>query len=357
MAELVVEHLTKRFGAVTAVDDVSLAVKSGELVSLLGPSGCGKTTTLMCIAGLQRPDKGRILAGAETLADAERRLFLPPERRQLGMVFQSYALWPHMTVTENVAYGLRTRRVPESQIRDLVNEVLRLVQLEGMGDRYPHQLSGGQQQRVALARALVYRPRMLLLDEPLSNLDAKLREHARVWLRGLQQRLGITTIYVTHDQVEALSLSDRIAVMAGGRIVQVGRPHEIYERPADRFVADFIGQASFLPGQVVGHDGEEVRVRLASGHELRVRSVQPWSLGQAVLVAVRPERVVVADTQTENVLPGAVRAHMYLGARYLCLVDVGGLEVRLEVPSELPRGQVRLYVAPHAAILLPYGPA
>ncbi|MDR7523410.1 MAG: ABC transporter ATP-binding protein [Armatimonadota bacterium] len=357
MAEVVIEGLTKRFGAVTAVDGISLTVASGELISLLGPSGCGKTTTLMCLAGLERPDAGRILAAGEILADADRRFFLPPERRQLGMVFQSYALWPHMTVADNIAYGLRTRRVPEAQVRRQTEEVLRLVQLEGMGNRYPHQLSGGQQQRVALARALVYQPRILLLDEPLSNLDAKLREHARVWLRDLQQRLRITAVYVTHDQVEALSLSDRIAVMSAGHIVQLGRPREIYERPADRFVADFIGQASFLPGEVIARDDPTVRIRLAAGQELRVETSQAWAPGQAVLVAVRPERVVLADGQTDNVLAGAVRSHVYLGARHQYLVDVGGLEVRLEVAEELPPGPVRLHIPPHAATLLPHGPA
>ena len=357
MAEVVVDGLVKRFGEVTAVDNVSLTIHTGELLSLLGPSGCGKTTTLMCIAGLERPDQGRILAAGEALTDAGRRLFLPPERRNLGMVFQSYALWPHMTVADNVAYGLRTRRAPEADIRKRVEDALSLVQLQGLGGRFPHQLSGGQQQRVALARALVYQPRILLLDEPLSNLDAKLREQARVWLRELQQRLRITTIYVTHDQTEALSLSDRIAVMSRGRIVQLGPPREIYEHPADSFVADFIGQASFLPGEVAASDGDRVRVRLRNGQVLEALSARRWEIGSGVLMAIRPERVQPADGLSGNILSGTIRSHLYLGARHQYVVDIGDLELRIEAGDELPPGAVRLHVPPQTITLLPHGAA
>ncbi|HEV8353537.1 MAG TPA: ABC transporter ATP-binding protein [bacterium] len=353
MAEVIVDSLTKRFGDVAAVDRVSLTAASGEMLSLLGPSGCGKTTTLLCIAGLERPDSGRILAAGEVLTDAGAGVFLTPEARNLGMVFQSYALWPHMTVFNNVAYGLRTRGVREPDIHRRVDDVLKLVQLEGLGVRYPHQLSGGQQQRVALARALVYEPRILLLDEPLSNLDAKLRDQARIWLRELQQRLKITAIYVTHDQVEALSLSDRIAVMSGGRIAQLGTPREIYERPADAFVADFIGQATFLHGSVLSQEGDRVRVKLDNGAQLTAISPQTWTVGAPVLLAIRPERVEVADTQPENILSGRVRSHMYLGARHHYVIDADGLEVRLEVTQELPDFFVRLHVPAHAATLLP----
>jgi iron(III) transport system ATP-binding protein len=357
MAEVAVEALTKRFDQVVAVDNVTFTVRSGELLSLLGPSGCGKTTTLMSIAGLERPDEGRILAGGEVLVDAARSLYLTPEQRNLGMVFQSYALWPHMTVQDNVAYGLRTRRVPEAQIRGRVDGVLQLVQLEGMSSRYPHQLSGGQQQRVALARALVYEPRILLLDEPLSNLDAKLREQARVWLRDLQQRLRITAIYVTHDQVEALSMSDRIAVMVRGRIVQMGTPREIYETPTDPLVADFIGQASFLPAHIAGREGDRVRVRLGNGVELLAESAQSWKAGEEILVAVRPERVLLADTHTENVVLGTIRSHVYLGAHHQYRIDIGNLDLRVEVPDDLPAGQVRLHIPPKAITLLSHAPS
>ncbi|MBX6341328.1 MAG: ABC transporter ATP-binding protein, partial [Thermomicrobiaceae bacterium] len=260
MADLVIEHLTKRYGAVLAVDDVSLTVPSGHLVSLLGPSGCGKTTTLNCIAGLERPDAGRIRAGDFVLTDIARGLVLPPERRRLGMVFQSYALWPHMTVFDNLAFGLRLHKVPGQEIRRRVGEALELVGLAGMEGRYPFQLSGGQQQRVALARAIVGEPEVLLLDEPLSNLDAKVREQARFWLREFQQRLGITTVYVTHDQAEALAISDMVAVMSAGKVLQYAPPREIYDRPATRFVADFIGATSLLPGTVTGRDDGLVRV-------------------------------------------------------------------------------------------------
>ncbi len=353
MADVVIESLTKRFGDVVAVDGVSLTAASGELLSLLGPSGCGKTTTLLCIAGLERPDGGRILAAGQVLTDADRGIFLTPEARNLGMVFQSYALWPHMTIFDNVAYGLRTRGVGTPEIRRRVDDVLRLVQLEGLGARFPHQLSGGQQQRVALARALVYEPRILLLDEPLSNLDAKLRDQARIWLRELQQRLKITAIYVTHDQVEALSLSDRIAVMSGGRIAQLGTPREIYERPADTFVADFIGQATFLRAEVIGQDGDRVLVRLENGSELVVHSPRRWAAGTPVLAAIRPERVQLADVRDENILSGRVRSHMYLGARHHYVIDADGLEVRVELTEELPDFFVRLHVPAHAATLLP----
>ncbi|HEY3249447.1 MAG TPA: ABC transporter ATP-binding protein [bacterium] len=353
MAEVVVDALIKRFGDVVAVDGVSLTAVSGEMLSLLGPSGCGKTTTLLCIAGLERPDGGRILAAGQVLTDADRGIFLTPEARNLGMVFQSYALWPHMTVFDNVAYGLRTRGVGPAEIRRRVDEVLQLVQLEGLGGRFPHQLSGGQQQRVALARALVYEPRILLLDEPLSNLDAKLRDQARIWLRELQQRLKITAIYVTHDQVEALSLSDRIAVMSRGRIAQLGTPREIYEHPADAFVADFIGQATFLHAQVVAQDADRVRVKLDNGQHLVVHSARTWAAGASVLLAIRPERVQLADAQEENILSGRVRSHMYLGARHHYIIDADGLEVRVELTEELPDFFVRLHVPVHAATVLP----
>ncbi|HUP27733.1 MAG TPA: ABC transporter ATP-binding protein, partial [Chloroflexia bacterium] len=251
-AGLGIEHLTKIFsGSVKAVDDVSLAIEPGELVSFLGPSGCGKTTTLNCVAGLEHPDEGVIRIGDFVMTDRSRNISLQPEERGLGMVFQSYALWPHMSVADNVGFGLRIAKVRGDEARRRVDSILELVGLGSMGDRYPFQLSGGQQQRVALARAVVTEPRLLLLDEPLSNLDAKVREQARAWLREIQRRLGITTVYVTHDQAEALAMSDKIAVMHSGRVQQFATPQEIYDRPATRFVAEFIGATSFLEGKVV----------------------------------------------------------------------------------------------------------
>lgn len=355
MTEIVVDGLWKRFDGVVAVGGVSFTVHSGEFVTLLGPSGCGKTTTLNCIAGLEHPDQGTIRAGGRVLADAGQRLFLPPEARNVGMVFQSYALWPHMTVFENLAFPLRIRRFRPQQIRERVERALALVQLEGFERRYPHQLSGGQQQRVALARALVYEPAILLLDEPLSNLDAKLREQARFWLRALQQRLRITTVYVTHDQAEALSLSDRVLVMNRGRIAAVGTPQEIYERPADPFVANFIGSCNFLRGTVLGPKTEgRLRIRLEDGTELMVSVTRPLELGQPVWAVIRPRRIRLANDPllSENVLAGEVRSGLYLGDFYQQVVETPVGTVRVEVDRPL-EGRVRLYLPPEWTVGLP----
>ena len=237
-----IQNVTKRFGAMAAVSDVNLSIEEGELFTLLGPSGCGKTTLLRLIAGFYAPDNGQIRFDGRRVND------VPPSERGIGMVFQNFALWPHMTVHENVAYGLKLRKVPGNEIADRVGVVFEKVKLSGFGDRYPGQLSGGQQQRVALARALVLNPKILLLDEPLSNLDAKVRVQVRQEIRKLQKELGITTMYVTHDQEEALTLSDRIAVFNQGKVFQVGPPKELYERPDNRFVADFIGINNLIDG-------------------------------------------------------------------------------------------------------------
>jgi len=282
--------LTKRFpNGTIAVDAVDLDVAEGEMVALLGPSGCGKTTTLRCIAGLEDAELGSIeLAGKRIDA-------LPPNRREATMVFQGYALFPHLSVFENVAYGLRVRRVGGTALRKRVEEALALVDLAGLGDRRPQQLSGGQQQRVALARSLVLEPKLLLFDEPLSNLDAKLREQMRGEIRGLQQRIGVTSLYVTHDQAEALALADRIAVMDRGRIAQLGTPREIYDEPATRFVADFVGRANFVQGRVVAVDPilSELLVEVL-GDVRRVRAAEAEvSPGDVIDVLVRPEELRV----------------------------------------------------------------
>jgi iron(III) transport system ATP-binding protein len=282
--------LTKRFpNGTVAVDAVDLDVAEGEMVALLGPSGCGKTTTLRCIAGLEDAELGSIeLAGKRIDA-------LPPNRREATMVFQGYALFPHMTVFENVAYGLRVRGVGGAALRKRVEDALVLVDLPGLGDRRPQQLSGGQQQRVALARSLVLEPKLLLFDEPLSNLDAKLREQMRGEIRGLQQRIGITSLYVTHDQSEALALADRIAVMDRGRIAQLGTPREIYDEPTTRFVADFVGRANFVQGRVVGVDpilGELLVEVLGDVRRVRTAGTES-SPGEVVDVLVRPEELHV----------------------------------------------------------------
>ena len=301
--------LTKRFGATTAVAAIDLSVASGEFVTLLGPSGCGKTTTLNMIAGFITPDEGHIRLRGEMVET------LPPFRRDLGLVFQDYALFPHMTVAENVGFGLRMRKVARADQQARVAEALDLVQLGGLGSRRPGQLSGGQRQRVALARALVIRPAMLLLDEPLSNLDLKLREEMRMEISALQRRLGIATVFVTHDQGEALTMSDRVAVMRGGRIEQIGTPTDIYERPANRFVATFVGGINLLP---VRHAAPAVDgyVRAETGAGAAVVRRGP---ADGALLASRPERLHLAQAGREppgaNAWPVQVDQVVYLGNR------------------------------------------
>lgn len=337
MAELVVEKLFRKFGSVTAVDRISFTVADGEFLTLLGPSGCGKSTTLAAIAGLDQPDGGLIRIGGVTYYDGQTGVHLPPEARNCGLVFQSYALWPHMTVTENLAFPLKLRKVAKAERARRIRETLELVEMDRYAERYPHQLSGGQQQRVALARTLVYSPAILLLDEPLSNLDAKLRDRARTWLSELQHKVGLTTVYVTHDQTEALALSDRIAVMNGGRIAQLGTPQEIYNSPADPFVADFIGTSNFFRGVARGHGGkgEVATVHLADGQALTVRSRQAVPEGLPVVVAVRPERIRLASHPDDfpeqgTLLRARVTNQSFLGARYQYDLDLAGTAARVE---------------------------
>lgn len=298
------ERVRKSFGVVTAVDDVSVDIPRGSIFSLLGPSGCGKTTTLRLIAGFEQPDAGDIfIRGARVTT-------IPPYRRDFSMVFQSYALFPHLTVAENVAFGLRMRRVPRNERNAAVRNSLELVKLDTLADRYPRQLSGGQQQRVALARAIVVKPAVLLLDEPLGALDKLLREEMQVELRSLQQRLGITAVFVTHDQEEALTLSDRVAVMRNGVIEQIGAPRDIYERPRNEFVAGFLGASNFVDGVVVANEGSGVVVETPAG---RVRATSPdTGLGTRVRIAIRPERVHVQRSVDEGV-PARIRDIVYRG--------------------------------------------
>jgi len=310
---------------VTALAGVSLEVREGELFTLLGPSGCGKTTTLRCIAGFEKPSSGRIVFQGQDFTA------VPPYRRGIGMVFQSYALFPHLTVFENVAYGLRVRRRGAAQIRDKVASILKLVGLEGTSRRKPGELSGGQQQRIALARALVYDPKLLLLDEPLSNLDAKLRIYMREEIRRIQQQAGVTAIYVTHDQEEALSISDRIAVMHAGLVSQIGSPDEIYENPSCVRVADFIGQANFLDCRLLRRDGGAA-LRFPSGEELPVPAHSPLAPpggcaapdGEAILF-VRPEHLHIQRPGAGAELPGLrgkVRTILYLGTQVRYFLDL-----------------------------------
>ena len=305
-----IECVVKRFGAYTALKDVSLGVQPGELFFLLGPSGCGKTTLLRCLAGFYRPDSGRILIGDEEVTA------LPPHRRDTGMMFQSYALWPHMTVEENVAFGLEMRNVPRAESRRRVGEALEHVHLADRAKARPNQLSGGQQQRVALARALVIRPRCLLLDEPLSNLDAKLRLEMRMEIRRICKQAGLTAIYVTHDQKEALSVADRLAVMRDGVIEQIGTPEEVYRAPVNRFVAGFIGEGTFIEGRIDAREGLGVRVSTRIGMLRAVRAPYGVSAGDRVTLCLRPESLCLRpppDTPSDNLLRGQYSESVYLG--------------------------------------------
>ena len=316
---IAVEGLTKRFGPLEVVSRASFAIGEGELFTLLGPSGCGKTTLLRLIAGFYAADEGEILFDDRRVND------VPPHERGIGMVFQNYALWPHMTVFQNVAYGLKLRRLGGAAIADRVKGALDRVQLAGLGERYPGQLSGGQQQRVALARALVLNPAILLLDEPLSNLDAKIRVQVRAEIRKLQKELGITTVYVTHDQEEALTLSYRIAVFNQGKLFQVGAPRELYERPANRFVADFIGINNLVDGTVRAVDAAGGRLTVASVlGELRAVPSGRLREGDRCVICVRPENVALDEAAGErNFLRGAITFAAYLGNTLRYDIDLG----------------------------------
>jgi iron(III) transport system ATP-binding protein len=356
MPELVVSNLKKQFGDNTVLHDNSFTIRDGEFFTLLGPSGCGKSTTLNCIAGLEKPTGGSITVGGTTFVDTDEGTFLPPEERNLGMVFQSYALWPHMTIQKNLALPLNIRKVPKAKQKELIHDALDKVGLADLSGRYPHQLSGGQQQRVALARALVYSPTMLLLDEPLSNLDAKLREQARAWLKRLQEDLGITTVYVTHDQDEALALSDRIAVMAGGHMLQVEDPHAIYERPATPEVAAFVGRCNFFKGKVEGITGRRQSIRLeCNGEVVEVDNDTTSATGETVTIALRPEKLEVVPAGQEvtgmNRLNTTVLTSSYIGSRYEYDVRLGNQVVQVESHRPGLTGEVQLVFEPQSALL------
>jgi iron(III) transport system ATP-binding protein len=360
MPGITIKGLTKRYGDVAAVETLDLQVKPGELVSLLGPSGCGKTTTLRLVAGFLTPEAGEIWVEDRCLSSPT--LVIPPERRRMAMIFQSYALWPHMTVAQNVAYGLRFKKgIAKSERDRRVREILKVVQLELFEFRYPGQLSGGQQQRVALARSLVVEPEILLLDEPLSNLDANLREEMRFEIRRLHEAFGITTLYVTHDQAEAMVISDRIAVLRRGRVVQMGTAEDLFQRPRSRFVAEFIGKTNLVDG-IVTEPGMVTR----GGVRLRVASAD-LTVGDPVTVSIRPHQIeLVGDHQAgsvtargDNLIRGTVQRASYLGDAVDCQVTIEGSDVILRVAAPVPLGAglrqgetVRLAVAPTACIPL-----
>ncbi|MGA7487084.1 MAG: ABC transporter ATP-binding protein [Xanthobacteraceae bacterium] len=345
-----VSGLVKRFGNDRAVDDISFGVPRGKFLTLLGPSGCGKTTTLMSIAGLHGIDAGLIRVGGVTYTSKAEGIFLAPEKRDIGMVFQSYAIWPHMTLAQNVAYPLEIRKVEPGEIGDRVADVLRLVGLSDMADKPASQLSGGQQQRTALARAIVSRPRLLLFDEPLSNLDMKLREQMRVELKRIQHEVGVTSIYVTHDQAEALVMSDEIIVMSKGRIQQRGRPHEIYARPVNAYVSNFIGVANLLKGRVVeitapGRGKVEISERGVTV-QLPCRIGDGIAVGADAILSVRPENVRAShENGGDACLEGEVLQAIFLGNCIDCRVRWGEFEWKVLAHPRTPlRNGERVYL-------------
>ena len=319
---LALDNLSKRYGEVAAVDGVSLSVQRGQFLTLLGPSGSGKTTVLMSIAGFVAPSGGEILLDARPISH------LPPERRNFGMVFQGYALFPHMTVAENIAFPLRVRHRPEREIQFRVGEMLELVQLGSLAKRTPRQLSGGQQQRVALARALAFEPALLLLDEPLSALDKKLRADLQTELKDLHRRVGLTFIYVTHDQDEALSMSDKVAIMRDGRLAQFGTPEGLYERPRTRFVADFLGKSNFLHGRAVERRDGGFAYECGGTRLIQAQAGGSPAPGESVTIALRPEKIEVGSDvkpATENLLEGTIADCTYLGTDFRLTIEADGL--------------------------------
>jgi len=359
MALIEIKNLFKRFKKVVAVNHIQLEVKEGEILTLLGPSGCGKTTTLRCVAGLERPEEGDIVIDGKPMFSEG---FVQPSKRGIGMVFQNYAVWPHMKVFDNIVYGLRIQRESRQSVHKKGEQVLELVGLAGLGERYPNQLSGGQQQRVALARALVRNPKVLLLDEPLSNLDAKLREKMRFEIKSLVRRMGITSVYVTHDQAEAMVISDRIAVMDTGNIVQIGAPEEIYKKPANRFVADFIGTTNFIPGEIVEvlKEGDLVIIHTEFGQKMlcRVFDSATATLNKKVHTSIRPEDIEVFTEPQEdkdNLFKGTIIHRAYLGNFLNLFVNIDSTMIRVQVPYDMKQKegeQLYLFLDPEKCIVL-----
>lgn len=355
MGDIRIRGLTKRYGNSVAVDDVDLTVHAGEFVSLLGPSGCGKTTTLRCIAGLEEPNAGEISIDGELVADGARRFYLPPNRRGIGMVFQSYALWPHMSVFGNVAYPLKVQRKPKAQIAARVADVLRLVDLERLAARGVSELSGGQQQRVAVARALVANPRVLLLDEPLSNLDAALRVHMRRELRRLHDQIRTTSVYVTHDQTEAVTLSDRIVVMNAGRIQQVGSPRDIFSTPTNRWVAEFVGFDNFIDARVVETRGDSMRVHPRDWPTTLVCAIPARPpIGASVQLAIRSSSFSYGGTDALNTVPASILNSTYVGDLVEYVLNAHGARLTARLPDVRPAfGPLSVCVAPDRIVALP----
>ena len=341
---LELRDVTKRFGETVAVNSVSFEVYDGEFLFLIGPSGCGKTTTLRVIGGYETPTSGDIAIRGRVINN------VPLDKRNIGMVFQSYALFPHMTVRQNVAFGLKTRGVARAERRDRAQAALELVELEALADRFPAQLSGGQQQRIALARIIVYEPDILLLDEPLANLDKRLRDVMRVELKKLQAKVGITTLYVTHDQGEALAMADRIAVMDQGRILQIGSPSEVYNRPSTSFVAIFLGETSSFNGIVDNVIGDIAHIVMAEGFRSAVRHAGDIAKGDRLTISIRPERVCVSrerPAKTENIFAGTIDFVEYLGAYAVYLIQLESGKAMIEASEPIPSGQASFEAGDH----------
>ena len=362
MVSLSFHNIRKQFDSTVVVKDLSLDVREGELFFLLGPSGCGKTTCLRMVAGFYQPDGGTLQFGERTMNE------VPPHKRNTGMVFQNYALWPHLTAHGNVEYGLKVRKIKNPQRAQMVKNALEMVRLDGLGDRYPSQMSGGQQQRVALARALVIRPDILLLDEPLSNLDAQLRLEMRAEIKRLHGETGTTALYVTHDQEEALSIADRVAVLKDGDLMQVGPPRELYRHPVSKFVAEFIGETNFLPGKISGVEAEALRVETPAGLISAARPAGHWEIGQTAWCSIRPESWRLEGDATMNQLGAQLEDAMYLGqneqlrARLVGGAPQSGEEwrmVKIAVPNPTAQppqvgGQLTLFCAPDDVVVVAY---
>jgi len=359
-----IQNLEKFFGEdrerVHVLKGVSLDIPEGSLYTFLGPSGCGKTTTLRCVAGLERPDGGKISIDGKTVFSGGERVYIPTNKRPIGMVFQSYAIWPHMTVAENVAYPLTIQHRPKAEIKKRVGDVLKIVGLQGLEDRPAPKLSGGQQQRVAFARALINEPKVMLLDEPLSNLDAKLREQMRFEIKALQRRVNITTIYVTHDQGEALAISDQIAVMHGGKLIEIGTPHQLYSRPKQKFTATFLGLTNLIEGKVTELAGDSKLGRMESSKgTLSFIPAPSLAKGQPVVMSIRPEHIEVIKQRpqvTENVLEGTVKEAIFMGDAYHCQIAVGDQLLRVHTHPFLSMNveeKVYLHLDPQSCNGLP----
>lgn len=360
MPDVRIEKLIKRFGKINAIAGVDIHIPDGKIVTLLGPSGCGKTTTLRCLAGFENADEGKIWIGDRLIFDSREKINISPQKRGMGMVFQSYAVWPHMSVFENIAFPLRIRKAPRGEINERVARALSMVGIEELKNRLPSEISGGQQQRVAFARAIVYDPAVLLLDEPLSNLDAKLRERMRFEILELQRKIGVTTVYVTHDQEEAMVLSDEILIMDFGKVIQRGNPEEIYFDPSNKFVADFIGKINFLNGTVANQKEDMSIVGINDeGFHSEVYSTRTnYSQGQKVLVSIRPENIQIHSSKPEqemNTWPARMIRKNFLGGLFDMVVEVKGKELRARTPFRVDAksgSEIFIHVPPKDVLLI-----